>query len=96
MAIIPAGRKRGPKADDDEPLEVQLTVVFRFGDEPGDTVTMIDNRSIPMVDNLFDSRDMIVRNFVKLLLKAGVTQPKVIRELVPALKLVPRRSKARA
>ncbi len=83
-------KERQDKAED-EPLEVQLTVAFRFGDEPGDRVVMIDNRTVPMVDTVFESRDSIVRNFAKLLLKAGLTQPKVLQELVPALKLLKRR-----
>lgn len=77
-------------------MEIQLTVAFRFGDQPDDVVTVIDDRRIPLVDSVFDSRDAIVRNFVRLLLKAAVTQPKVLREIVPALKMVPRRAKARS
>jgi hypothetical protein len=49
---------------------------------------MIDNRRIPMVGTVFDSRDAMVRGFVKLLVKAGLSQPKVLGELVPALKLI--------
>ena len=76
---------------------MQLTVAFRFGDQPDDYVTVIDDRRIPMVDSVFDRRDSIVRGFVKLLAKAAVTQPKVLREIVPALKLIPgaRRGKGR-
>ncbi len=84
--------KRKSKAHrEEEPLEVDLTVAFRFGDEPGDKVTMIDNRRIPLVGSVFDSRDALVRNFVKLLLKAGLTQPRVLGELVPALKMIRRK-----
>jgi hypothetical protein len=72
------------------PLDVQLTVSFRFGDEPDDAITVIDDRRIPMVNSVFDSRDAIVRQFTKLLLKTSLTQPKVMRELVPALKLLKR------
>lgn len=83
-------RRRNRRATD-EPLEVQLTVAFRFGEVPEDRVVMIDNRRIPMVNTVFDSRDAIVRGFAKLLLKAGLSQPKVLREVVPALKLLRRR-----
>jgi hypothetical protein len=85
-------RERKAQADkQDEPLEVDLTVSFRFGDEPDDKVTMIDNRRVPMVGSVFEQRDAMVRNFVKLLLKAGLTQPKVLGEIVPALKLIRRK-----
>jgi hypothetical protein len=89
------GRKsnaeRKKKGDDEEPLEVDLTLVFRFGDEPGDAVTVIDNRRVPMVGSIFDSRDAIMRGFVRNMLKAGMTQPKVLGELLPALKLLRRK-----
>jgi hypothetical protein len=90
-----SGRKRKSSADRDkdheEPLEVDLTLVFRFGDEPGEAVTVIDNRRVPMVGSIFDSRDAIVRAFVRNMLKAGLTQPKVLGEVLPGLKLLRRR-----
>jgi hypothetical protein len=89
------GRKsraqRKDKRDDEEPLEVDLTLVFRFGDEPGDAVTVIDNRRVPMVGSIFDSRDAILRGFVRNMLKAGLTRPKVLGEVLPALKLLRRK-----
>lgn len=78
------------KAARNEPLEVELTVAFRFGDEPGDRVVMIDNRKVPMVGSVFDSRDAILRGFAKLLIKAGMTQPKVLQEVLPAMKILRR------
>jgi hypothetical protein len=91
-----SGRRRKSKAQrdgksGDEPLEVDLTLVFRFGDEPGDAVTVIDNRRVPMVGSVFDSRDAVMRGFVKQMLKAGLTQPKVLAEVLPALKLLRRK-----
>jgi hypothetical protein len=91
-SIIPGRRRR--RGEPEEPLEIQLTVAFRFGDQPNDRVVVIDDRRIPMVDSVFDRRDTIVRNFVRLLLKASVTQPKVLAEIVPALKLLPRRGRS--
>jgi hypothetical protein len=73
-----------------EPLDVHLTVRFKFGDEPGDAVTVINARKIPMVNSVFKSRDAIVRGFVTLLVKTGLAQPKVARELLPVLKLLRR------
>lgn len=85
--------RKAQAAKAEEPLEVDLTVTFRFGDEPRDKVTMIDDRRVPMVGSVFEQRDTMVRNFVKLLLKAGLTQPKVLGEIVPALKLIRRNNK---
>lgn len=89
-----SGRGRKSKAKEkgsEEPLEVDLTLVFRFGDEPGDAVTVIDNRRVPMVGSVFDSRDAVMRGFVKHMLKAGLSQPKVLGEVLPALKLLRRK-----
>lgn len=77
----------------DEPLDVELTVVFRLGDEPGDKVTVIENRHVPLVGSVYDSRDVLIKGFVKLLLKAGLTQPKVLSEVLPAVKLLQRRKR---
>lgn len=89
-----SGRKSKSNAarekQEEEPLEVDLSLVFRFGDEPGDTVTVLDNRRVPMVGSIFDSRDAIMRGFVRHLIKAGLSQPKVLSEVVPALKLLRR------
>lgn len=71
-----------------EPVEVRLTLRYRFGDEPDDTVTVMDDRAIPMVDSVFKYRDRIVRAFAMTLLRAGITKPKVVRELVPGLDLL--------
>lgn len=83
--------KAGRGKKDAEPLDVDLTLVFRFGDEPNDKVTVLDNRRVPMVGSIFDSRDAVMRGFVKYMLKAGLTQPKVLGEVLPALKLLRRR-----
>lgn len=85
-----SGRRRKSKAGREEPLEVDLTLAFRFGDEPKDTVTVINNRRVPMIGSIFDSRDAIMRGFVRHLIKAGLSQPKVLSEVVPALKLLRR------
>ena len=78
-----------------EPVDIRLTVAFRFGDEPGERVTVMDDRHVPLVGTLFESRDRILRGFTRLLIKAGAQQPKVARELLPLLKLL-RRSDKRA
>lgn len=67
-----------------EPLDVQLSLAFRFGEEEGDKVTMLNERSIPMVGSVFQYRDRIIRSFAMLMLRAGVSQPKVVAEILPA------------
>jgi len=79
-----------------EPLEVRLTVQFKFGEEAEDVVKMMDDRRIPMVDSVFKSRQRIVRAFALLLVKAASLQPKVAKEIVPLLKFVARRGKRRS
>lgn len=68
-----------------EPVEVKMTLRYRFGDEPDDTVTVMDDRAIPMVDSVFKNRDRIVRALAMTLVRAGITRPKVVSELVPGL-----------
>jgi hypothetical protein len=72
-----------------EPLEVRMTVRFNFGDTPDEAVTVMDDRRVPMVGSVFESRDRILRGFTGLLMRASVAQPKVAKELFPLLKLLP-------
>lgn len=81
-------RKAQAGRDAVEPLQVDLSVSVRFGDAPEDRVTM--RRRVPMVGSMFDARDAALRGFVRLLLKAGLSRPRVLAELVPALKLLAR------
>lgn len=66
-----------------EPLEVDLTVTFRFGDEAEDRITPIDRRRVPMVNSVFQNRDRILRAFVSLMFQAGLSSPKVVGQLLP-------------
>lgn len=74
---------RAPRLRKGDPLEVELTVSFRFGDQPDDLVTPIRERNVPMVDSVFKNRDRIIRGFVKLLFKTGLSSPKVVGHIVP-------------
>lgn len=67
-----------------EPLEVDLTVSFRFGEEPADRITPLNQQRIPMVNSVFQNRDRILRTFVALMFKAGLSSPKVVGQLLPA------------
>ena len=80
-------RSRRPPAPE-TPLEVRLSLKVRFGEGTSETVTMIDDRRVPMVSSVFDNRDRILRAFTMLLLRASLSQPKVMREILPALRLL--------
>ncbi len=82
-AAEPRSRKRR-KASETEPLAVELTVRFRFGDEADDVVTPLRERKVPMVNSVFQNRDRILRAFVALMFKAGLSSPKVVGQLWPA------------
>jgi len=77
-----------PSKKKPEPLEVRLTLSYKFGDEADDSVTIMNNRAVPMVNSVFDNRDRILRGLVVTLLKAGASQPKVMREVFPAIKVL--------
>lgn len=88
----PSRRRRRQQAS--APLDVGLTLKFTFGDEPDDTVTVMDDRRIPMVDSVFKNRDRIIKSFIGLLIKTGLSQPKVAREIFPAVRFLKRKRKA--
>lgn len=82
-------KARGSSRRPSEPLEVRLSVSFRFGDEAGDRITMMNDRRVPLVGSVFDSRDAIVRGFARLVLQAALRQPRVAMEVLPMLRLLP-------
>ena len=88
-----AERRRIRQKRREEPLDVELTVKFNFGNEPDDAVTVMNERRIPMVDSVFKNRDRIIRGFVSLLVKTGLSQPKVTREIFPALRMLKQKKK---
>lgn len=84
--IAKAASQRARKKQ--EPLDVRLTVKVNFGDSPQEAVTVMDDRRVPMVNSVFDNRDRILRIFATTLMRVGLAQPKVVRELFPAVKLL--------
>lgn len=66
---------------------------MRFGEGTSETVTLMDDRRVPMVSSVFDNRDRILRAFTMLLLRASLSQPKVMREILPALKMFGKQGK---
>ncbi|MDO9451491.1 MAG: hypothetical protein Q7J29_01380 [Stagnimonas sp.] len=77
-----------------EPLDVRLTFKINFGNAPEDAVTVMNERRVPMVNSVFDQRDRIVRTFAMSLVRVGLAQPKVVREVFPAMKLLRKLKKA--
>jgi hypothetical protein len=63
-------------------MEVVLTVKMNLGDDPSDAVTLLQNRRVPLVGSVFDNRDRIAREFLRLLIKAGALQPRTMRRLM--------------
>jgi len=77
------------------PLEVRLSLKVRFGADADESVVLMQDRRVPMVNSVFENRDRILRSFTMLLLRASMTQPKVMGEVFPALRLFNKaRSKA--
>lgn len=77
-----------------EPLQLRLSLRYRFGDDPGDAVTVMDDRLVPMVDSVFKHRDRILRALATTMVRAGATQPKVLKELLPVIRLLGLRKRA--
>lgn len=77
-----------------EPLDVRLTFKINFGESPADAVTVMHERRVPMVNSVFEHRDRIVRTFAMSLVRVGLAQPKVVREVFPAMKLLRKLKKA--
>ena len=65
-----------------QPMDVVLTLKMNFGDNPDDVLTLIKNRRVPLVGSVFDNRDRIARELLRLMLKAGAMQPRVMRRLL--------------
>ena len=66
-----------------EPLEVRMSLSLNLGSEPGDAVTLMEDRRVPLVGSVFDQRDRILREFLRLLAQAGLRQPRLARRLLP-------------
>lgn len=88
-------KPRRKRRREQEPLDVRLTVRFNFGAEPEDHVTVIDQRSVPLVGGIIANRDRVLRGFVNLLLRTAMAQPRVAREIFPLLALPIRQHRQR-
>jgi hypothetical protein len=63
-------------------MDVILTLKVNFGDSPGDALTLLEERRVPLVGSVFENRDRIAREFLRLLLKATSSQPRVLKTLL--------------
>ncbi|MES2885792.1 MAG: hypothetical protein V4709_13375 [Pseudomonadota bacterium] len=91
---MPADAPAKPPRKLREPLDVRLSFKINFGDTPADAVTVMHERRVPMVNSVFDQRDRIIRTFAMSLLRVGLAQPKVVREVFPAMKMLRKLKKA--
>ena len=64
-----------------KPLDVVLTLKINLGDHPGDAITLLEERRVPLVGSVFENRDRIAREFLALLMKAGA-HPRAVRRLL--------------
>ena len=87
IAKVRGAARRGAAGRGKEPLDVKLSVAFRFGDAPEDRVVMMEDRSVPLVGTVFQARSRIVRSAWNLLFRAALQRPQVATQFVPALKL---------
>ena len=86
------GARRKPRRGK-TPIDVRLTVSVRFGDEADDRVTVMNDRRVPLVGSIFDSRDALLRGLSRVLLQAAAAQPRVAAELLPLLRVLRRKPK---
>lgn len=64
-----------------EPLDVILTLKVNFGDNPDDSLTLVNERRVPLVGSVFDNRDRIAREFLRLITRAAARQPRLVRRI---------------
>jgi hypothetical protein len=67
-----------------KPLDIRLTMRVRFGEQPEEQVTVVNNRRLRLVGSAFKYRDRAVNFLVYEVLRAGARQPKVYGGLAPA------------
>lgn len=83
--------KRKSRKKTREPVDLRLSFVVRTGDDPEDSLTVLDEKEIKMVDSVFKYRDKSQRFLALTLVRVAATNKKVMQEIVPALRLLNRR-----
>lgn len=74
--------KRGRRR---EPLEIELNLVVKTGDDPEDCVTILNQRTVPMIGSIFKYRDRITRFSLRMVWQVVAKSPAAYREVVPGL-----------
>jgi hypothetical protein len=67
-----------------KPLDIRLTMRVRFGEQPDEQVTVVNDRRLKLVGSVFQYRDRAINFLVYEVLRAGARQPKVYGGLAPA------------
>ena len=67
------------------PLDIRLTMRVKFGDEPEDVVTVVDNRRLKLIGSAFQYRDRAIRFLVYNVLRAGAKRPKIYGRFTPTV-----------
>lgn len=83
----PSSSSPRPRRQRRTPLELDLTVVVRFGDEPEDKVVLVQERQLKMLGSVFIYRDKIARFLATGLLRAAMLQPRIARKVLPLVNL---------
>jgi hypothetical protein len=68
-----------------EPLDIRLTMRVKFGEDPDDVVTVVDNRRLKLAGSAFQYRDRAIRFLVYNVLRAGAQRPKIYGRFGPTL-----------
>lgn len=67
-----------------KPVDIRLTMRVKFGTEPEDIVTVVDNRRLKLIGSAFKYRDKAISFFVYQVLRAGARKPRVYGRFAPA------------
>lgn len=67
-----------------KPLDIRMTMRVRFGQEPDEEVTVVNDRRLKLVGSVFKYRDKAINFMVYEVLRAGARQPKVYGGMAPA------------
>ena len=67
------------------PLDIRVTMRVKFGDQPEDIVTVVDNHQLKLVGSAFQYRDRAIRFLVYNVLNAGAQRPKIYGRFAPAV-----------
>lgn len=67
-----------------KPLDVRLTMRVRFGEQPDEQVTVVNDRRLKLIGSAFQYRDRAINFLVYEVLRAGARQPRVYGGLAPA------------